>query len=99
MPWRFIAELRQRENSLKLPQTRQAPPEESGASLARPGLARSLREADAAEQILEARIRVQGLPYWVHVQEGEQCIVLLIGFFQPVEGLILVSQARVNACH
>ena len=48
----------------------------------------------AAQQVGEARIGAQGIEGWVHLDEIYR--VVLIGFFQPLERLVLLPKARID---
>lgn len=53
------------------------------------------RKADAAQQILEARVGTQGVPGRVNFEHGETG-ALLVSLFEPREGLVLLAQPHIN---
>src|SRR5260370_39504919 len=58
---------------------------------------RSLRwEPDATHQVGETRVRPQRVPDRLHFKVGKRIGALVISFFEPQEGLLLLAQPQVN---
>ena len=53
-------------------------------------------ETNPADQVLETRVRAQGVEYRIAFEEREPEIALLIALFKPGESLILVAEANVD---
>jgi hypothetical protein len=62
--------------------------------------ARSLgRQADAAQQVLEARIRAQPVKNRFDIEIDHQIIAFLEAFFQPLKGAFLITNPHACFCH
>src|SRR6185437_36076 len=59
---------------------------------------RSLRGADAAEQVDVTRVGAHAIKYRI-LEAYESDIPMLVGLFQPEEGFVLVSQTEIVDCH
>ena len=55
-----------------------------------------MREPNPAHQVLEARVRAQGIKYRIAFEKREPEIALLKAFFKPGERFILVAEANVD---
>ena len=53
---------------------------------------RLLREVHAAEEVLEARVRAEGIKGRQLVKPREQAVAVLKPFQQPLDGLIMLPQ-------
>lgn len=60
---------------------------------------RSLWQADSAQQVCEARVATQQVESGIHPDEGHSIGTGEIGFLEPREGLLLIAQGSVYACH
>ena len=58
-----------------------------------------MRQANTVEYRAEARIKADLLPARIELQPNKPMGPLLDSFFQPIEGLILLTQACVNQCN
>lgn len=57
------------------------------------------REIHAEQEVLKARVGAQRVKRWVNLQEAHPLVVGFLGPLQPLEGLILFAQARVDQGH
>src|SRR5580704_5792682 len=55
-----------------------------------------LLEADAVEQILEARVGPKRVGHWFNVEEDQIFSAFLEGFFEPLHSVVAVTEAGVN---
>jgi len=49
------------------------------------------REVHAAQEVLKPRVRAQGVQFWIYFEPNQPTTVLLIGFFEPSEGLLFLT--------
>ena len=66
--------------------------------LARQRAAALRRKIHAAQEVLEAGVRAQGIEGRIDFQGAQPLIAHFVGFLQPFEGLIFFTQPRVNEC-
>jgi len=44
------------------------------------------------QQVLEAGVVAEGVPGWTDIERDQTAVSRLIGFFQPLKGLVLLTQ-------
>ena len=55
-----------------------------------------MREPNPSHQVLEARVRAQGIKYRIAFEKRKPEIALLKAFFKPSERFILIAEANVD---
>jgi hypothetical protein len=59
----------------------------------------SLRDSDAADQILESPVGAQAIEYRFNFEIGHQIIAFLEAPLKPLERTLLITNAHAHLCH